>query len=56
MIYVDDGAFIFESRTDIKIGITLLSDKLAHFGLGMHIGTGKFSRILNAYSYHPRSI
>ena len=26
MIYVDDGAFVFESRTDIKIVTTLLSD------------------------------
>ena len=30
MIYVDDGAFVFESRTDIEKGITLLSD---HFFL-----------------------
>ena len=26
MLYVDDGAFVFESRTDIEKGITLLSD------------------------------
>ena len=41
MIYVDDGAFVFESRTDIEKGITLLSDNFAQFGLEMHIGTGK---------------
>ena len=40
MIYVDDGIFVFESRTDIEKGITLLSDHFACFGLEMHIGTG----------------
>ena len=33
MLYVDNGAFVFESRTDIKKGITLLSDHFARFGL-----------------------
>ena len=41
MLYVDDGAFIFESRTDIKKVITLLSYHFARFGLEMHIGTEK---------------
>ena len=41
MLYVDDGAFVFESRTDIGKGITLLSDHFAWFGLEMHIGTLK---------------
>ena len=29
MLYVDNSAFIFESRTDIEKGITLLSDHIA---------------------------
>ena len=41
MLYVDDGSFVFESRTDIKRGITLLSNHFARFGLEMHIGTEK---------------
>ena len=41
MLHVDDGTFVFESRADIKKGITLLSDHLAWFGLEMHIGTEK---------------
>ena len=41
MIYVDDGAFVFESRTNIKKGITLLSDHFARFGIKMYIGTEK---------------
>ena len=38
MLYIDDGAFVFESRTDIEKGITLLSDHFDRFGLEMHIG------------------
>ena len=41
MLYVDDGTFVFESRTDTEKGITLLSDHFARFGLEMHIGTEK---------------
>ena len=40
MLYVDNGAFVFEFRTDIKKGITLLSDNFSRFGLEMYIGTG----------------
>ena len=39
MLYVDYGAFLFKSRTDIIKGITLLSDHFAQFGLEMHIST-----------------
>ena len=39
MLYIDDSAFVFESRTNIKRGITLLSDHFARFGLKMHMGT-----------------
>ena len=28
MLYVGDGAFVFESRTDVEKGFTLLSDPL----------------------------
>ena len=41
MIYVDGGEFVFEDRSDIKKGTTLLSDHFAQFGLKMHIGTKK---------------
>ena len=39
MIYVDDGAFVFESITDTEKGTTLLTDHFAWFRLVMHIGT-----------------
>ena len=41
MLYVGKHLFIFESSTDIKRGINLLSDHFARFGLEMHIGTVK---------------
>ena len=39
MLYVDNGASVFEYRTDIEKGITLLSDHFALFVLEMHIVT-----------------
>ena len=41
MIYVDDSAFFFGSRTYTEKGITLLFDHFSWFGLEMHIGTEK---------------
>ena len=54
MIYLYNGAFVFESRTDIKKGITLLYYHFARFGLEMHIGTGKKHQTMNAYFPHPQ--
>ena len=54
MLYVENGAFVFESRTDNEKCITLLSDHFAWFGLEMHIGTGKKYQRLNAYSSRPQ--
>ena len=53
MIYVDDGAFVFESRTDIEKGITLISDHFARFGLKMHISTLKTSKTECVFSPPP---
>lgn len=39
-LYLDDGAFIFESRTDMIKGITLIKRTFEMFGLEMHIGRG----------------
>ena len=54
MLYADNGAFVFESRTDIEKGITLISDHFARFVLEMHIVTGKKPQRLNAYFPSPR--
>ena len=39
MIYVENGAIVFESRTDTEKWTTLLTDHFAWFGLEMNIGT-----------------
>ena len=54
MLYLEEGKFVFESRTDIKTGITLLSDRFDWFGLEMHIGTEKKPQLLNAYFSRPQ--
>ena len=39
-LYVDDGAFIFDSRADMMKGLTLLYRHFGRLGLKMHIGRG----------------
>jgi hypothetical protein len=41
-LYVDDGAFIFTSRTDLTMGLDLIYKHFARFGLEMHIGREGF--------------
>jgi len=44
-LYVDDGAFPFDSRESLKKGMNLVFDHFARFGLEMHIGRdGKASK------------
>ena len=38
MLYVDDGAFVFESRHQLETGIPLILQHFANFGLETHIG------------------
>ena len=52
MLYVDDGAFEFESSTNIEKGITILSDHFAWFSPKMHIGMKEIPQRLNPYFYH----
>ena len=54
MLYVDDGAFVFESRTDIEKVITLPSEHFSRIRFEMHISTGKNNQILNAYFPRPQ--
>jgi hypothetical protein len=39
-LYVDDRAFIFTTRADLKKGLELVCKHFARFGLEMHIGRG----------------
>ena len=37
-LYVDDGAFIFNSRREMEIGLGIVNEVFARFGLEMHMG------------------
>ena len=39
-LFVDDGAFIFESREDLTKGLEILKKVFDYFGLEMHLGKG----------------
>jgi hypothetical protein len=43
MLFIDDGAFIFNSREDLTKGLKLIIKQFAHFGLEVHIGTGEIA-------------
>ena len=46
MLYVDDGAFVFEPRHQLETGTPLLLRHFSKFGLEMHIGKeNKLSKI-----------
>ena len=38
ILYLDDGAFIFESRKDLIKGVNLINSLFKKFGMEMHIG------------------
>ncbi len=37
-LYIDDGAIIFTSQTNLTMGLDLIHKHFMHFGLEMHIG------------------
>ena len=50
VLYVDDGEFPFEDRTQMKRGVELIFSHFTKFGLEMHIGRGGNLRRRNVYS------
>ena len=40
VLYVDDGAFPFENRLQLELGLSLIHNHFVKFGLEMHIGRG----------------
>jgi len=40
ILYIDDGAFFFESREDAELGLEMIDKVFKKFGLEMHIGRG----------------
>ena len=41
MLYIDDGAFIFNTREEATRGVALIKEVFARFGLEMHVGEGE---------------
>ena len=45
LLYVEDGAFLFESQDDMIKGVNLINTQFKKFGTEMHIGRdGKASK------------
>ena len=40
VLYIDDGAFMFEDRKQLTLGAQLIFDHFKRFGMEMHIGRG----------------
>ena len=41
VLYVDDGAFMFENRNQLTRGLTLIYQHFTRFGIEMHMGKGR---------------
>ena len=41
ILYVDDGAFVFESREDAKLGLEVIHKSFKRLGLELHLGHGE---------------
>jgi hypothetical protein len=50
MLFIDDGAFIFNSRDDLSRGLEIIVEQFANFGLEVHIGQVKQQVKLEVYT------
>jgi hypothetical protein len=41
ILYIDDGSFIFQSRTDLINGLEIINNIFKAMGLEMHVGKGE---------------
>jgi hypothetical protein len=41
ILYIDDGAFFFETREDATLGLNLINKVFAKLGLGLYIERGE---------------
>ncbi len=55
ILYIDDGAFFFETREDATLGLNLINKVFAKLGLEMHIGRGNNQSKMEV-TYVPKSI
>ena len=53
LLYVDDGAFLFTTKDDMKKGADLIHDLFASLGLKMHIGQNGGSSKTEAMYFPP---
>jgi hypothetical protein len=53
-LYADDGAFMFDSRTDLEAATTILFQHFGKFGMKMHVGTNGVKSKTEAM-YFPKS-
>ena len=53
VLYVDDGAFPFENRLQLELGLSLIHNHFTMFGLEMHIGSGNKSSKTECIFFPP---
>ena len=55
LLYVDDGASLFNSRNDAIIGTNIIFNQMKRMGLNMHVGSGKKASKTEAVFFPSRS-
>ena len=53
ILYIDDGAFIFDSRGELIKGVTLINNLLKFFGLEIHVGRDRKKSKTECIFYPP---
>ena len=55
LLYVDDGASLFNSRNDDIVGTNIIFNQMKRMGLNMHVGSGKKASKTEAVFFPSRS-
>ena len=55
LLYVDDGASLFNSRNDAIVGTNIIFNQMKRMGLNMHVGSGKKASKTEAVFFPSRS-
>ena len=53
VLYVDNGAFPFENRLQLELGLSLIHNHFIKFGLEMHIGRGNKASKIECIFFPP---
>ena len=54
ILYLNNGAFIFESRVDLIKGVNLINSLFKNIGLEMHIGRDEKASKTECIMFPPR--